>query len=108
MTIETFIATSGSVILPALLLDILIGDPVYPLHPIRLCGRMLSLFESALRKLKLDGYGGGIVLFLLLASVCLGVVMGVQFLLKDLHPAIGYLWKLYIVWSLIALGDLCL
>ena len=56
----------------AVLLDFLIGDPVYPAHPIRLIGRTLSWFETLLRKLGADGYGGGIALFLLLSFVWVG------------------------------------
>jgi adenosylcobinamide-phosphate synthase len=47
----------------AVLLDLALGDPVYPLHPIRLMGATLSAFERGLRAIGLDGYGGGIILF---------------------------------------------
>ena len=107
MDFEQFVNTPGSVIIPALILDLFIGDPVYPLHPIRLCGNLLSGLEKVLRKLKLNGYGGGIILFSLLSGLCLGVISGVSYAIRDLHPGIVYGWKLYIVWSLIALGDLC-
>ena len=48
----------------AVVLDLAIGDPVYPLHPIRLMGATLSWLESRLRRLGADGYGGGIDLLL--------------------------------------------
>jgi adenosylcobinamide-phosphate synthase len=99
--------TSGGVLVPALVLDMVLGDPVYPLHPIRICGRLLETFERILRRLKLDGYGGGILLFLILTAVCLGFVVCIQQILSVVHPVAEYVWKLYIVWSLIALGDLC-
>ena len=107
MDLQQYLQLSGSVILPALLLDILLGDPIYPLHPVRLCGKLLALLEVGLRKLKFDGYGGGILLFVLLSGLCLGTVLGIQFLAAALHPLAEYAWKLYITWSLLALGDLC-
>ncbi len=56
----------------AVALDLLLGDPVYRAHPVRLIGYSLSGFERVLRKLGLDGYGGGIVLFLLLSCLWCG------------------------------------
>ncbi len=47
----------------AVVLDLLIGDPVYLAHPIRLMGNTLTWLENGLRKLGADGYGGGIALF---------------------------------------------
>ena len=52
-------------------LDLLLGDPVYRAHPVRLMGGALTWFENRLRAAGFDGYGGGISLFLLLASTWL-------------------------------------
>src|SRR5215471_3234778 len=60
---------SASLLLIGLLLDVVFGDPQIRLHPIRLIGDTLRLFEAALRRLGLAGYAGGCVLFLLLALV---------------------------------------
>jgi adenosylcobinamide-phosphate synthase len=90
----------------AVLLDFLIGDPVYSAHPIRLIGRMLSWFESLLRKLGADGYGGGIILFLLLTTVWAG---GTSVLLVELqkwnHYAASF-FHLFMAYSCLALHDL--
>ena len=99
--------TSGGVLIPALALDMVLGDPVYPLHPVRLCGRLLESFERILRRMRCDGYGGGILLFLLLAGCCFGVVTVIQQVLAAVNPVAEYCWKLYVTWSLLALGDLC-
>ena len=63
----------------AVVLDLLIGDPVYALHPIRLMGRTLSWLENGLRKLGADGYGGGITLFFLLSIIWVGGTSAVLF-----------------------------
>ncbi len=95
-----------SLLLLALILDVLFGDPVYRWHPIRLVGNLLSAYEHRLRHWGFDGYGGGVALFVLLAVSSLGVVMGVHVLLLQLHAGLAWLWDVYIAWSMIALGDL--
>jgi adenosylcobinamide-phosphate synthase len=106
MELDAFLRWSPSLILLALILDMSFGDPVYRWHPIRLIGNLLSAYERWLRRLGLDGYGGGIVLFVLLAASSLGVVMGVHALLAQIHDGLAWLWDVYIAWSTIALGDL--
>jgi adenosylcobinamide-phosphate synthase len=90
----------------AVLLDFLIGDPVYSAHPIRLIGRTLSWLESLLRKLGADGYGGGIALFLLLSAIWFGgtsaLLIGLQ---KWSHGAASF-FHLFLAYSCLALHDL--
>ena len=43
------------------LLDLLLGDPQYRWHPIRLMGHSITWLEGALRRLGLDGYAGGVL-----------------------------------------------
>jgi adenosylcobinamide-phosphate synthase len=90
----------------AVLLDFLIGDPVYSAHPIRLIGRTLSWLESLLRKLGADGYVGGIVLFLFLSAIWLGgtsaLLIGLQ---KWSHGAASF-FHLFLAYSCLALHDL--
>jgi len=98
-----------------LLLDILLGDPQYPLHPIRLAGKLLAALESFLRRLGLDGRVGGVLLFLGLAVICGGSTFGVTQGLRKAGEAwgspawgwaLGRLWEVYLGYSLLALGDL--
>ena len=102
-----FLYPSITLLAIALVLDGVLGDPVYPFHPVRLCGNALSGIERILRRIDWDGYGGGILLFFLLSFLCISVVTGVGFMLNLAHPWLAWLWHLYVVWSLIALGDLC-
>jgi adenosylcobinamide-phosphate synthase len=94
------------VLAAAVILDLLLGDPVYPLHPIRLMGHTLSLFERGLRRIGAEGYGGGVALFFLLAIVWVGGTGAV------LVAALALSWKLlfaievFLAYSCLALRDL--
>ena len=50
--------------------DLAVGDPVYPWHPVRLVGGTLTWIEDRLRAAGLDGYGGGILLFVAARGRC--------------------------------------
>jgi adenosylcobinamide-phosphate synthase len=96
----------------AVALDLLLGDPVYRFHPVRLIGRTLSGFERALRKLGWEGYGGGIALFLLLAGLWCGVISVLVVGLSKYAALAGYsnivalAVHLFLLYSFIALRDL--
>lgn len=97
---------SAIVLAAAVVLDLLLGDPVYPAHPIRLMGRTLSWFEKVLRGAGADGYGGGIALFFLLSIVWVGGTFGI---LAGLHwwnrrVALGF--EIFLAYSCLALRDL--
>ena len=100
------LAPSALALVVAVGLDLAIGDPVYPLHPVRLIGATLSWLERALRAAGLDGYGGGIVLFLLLAG---GWVAGLAALVVAATRAnawAGAVVHVFFLYSFLALGDL--
>jgi adenosylcobinamide-phosphate synthase len=98
-----------------LLLDVVLGDPQYAWHPVRLAGRLLSHLESGLRRLGLDGRFGGFLLFVILILACAGSVFAVSSAINmaarhTIGPAWGavmeWVWEVYIGYSLLALGDL--
>lgn len=89
----------------AVALDLLLGDPIYPAHPIRLMGASLLWFEKLLRKFGADGYGGGISLFVLLTVTWVGGVSGILFVLQKWRP-IAFSFHLFLAYSCLALHDL--
>jgi adenosylcobinamide-phosphate synthase len=105
-TLAEMFRPHAAVLAAAVILDLLFGDPVYPLHPIRLMGHTLTLFERGLRRVGSDGYGGGIALFFLLAIVWVGGIVAL------LVAALMVSWKLelaveiFLAYSCLALRDL--
>jgi adenosylcobinamide-phosphate synthase len=95
-----------AILLVAVGVDLIIGDPVYPLHPIRLVGMLLAWLESLLRRAGADGYGGGIALFFLLASASLIGVIAIVAGAARLNPTFGWITHASFVYSFLALGDL--
>jgi len=105
-TVAEMFRPHAVVLAAAVILDLLLGDPVYPLHPIRLMGHTLRMFERVLRRVGADGFGGGIALFFLLAIVWVGGTAAL------LVAALLVSWKLllaveiFLAYSCLALRDL--
>jgi adenosylcobinamide-phosphate synthase len=90
----------------AVALDLLLGDPVYRFHPVRLIGNSLSGFERALRKRGWDGYGGGGALFVLLACLWCGALSALLLSLAGYSNILAIAVHLFLLYSFIALRDL--
>lgn len=86
--------------------DLAVGDPVYAWHPVRLIGRLLTWMEGRLRDRGLDGYGGGVLLFIGLAAVSLGVVATVLVVARLGSALVARVLHALLLYSLLALGDL--
>ena len=87
-------------------LDALIGDPVFSWHPIRLLGRWLATLETLLFKIGLNGYVGGILLFLLLSSSVLALTFSLLIGACAIHPLAFDLTAGVVLWACFALRDL--
>ena len=103
----TILEPDPILVLCAVVLDGLFGDPVYVLHPIRLMGATLSFFERILRGLRLDGYAGGCFLFLLLSAFWVGIVCALACVLHYIQSEVGWIFQVFVLYSMIALKDLC-
>lgn len=103
----TILEPDPVLLLCAVVLDGLFGDPVYALHPIRLMGATLSFFERLLRGLRLDGYAGGCFLFLLLAAFWVGVICALACVLHYVQSEVGWIFQVFVLYSMLALKDLC-
>ena len=100
------LAPSPLVLGAALALDLAIGDPTYAAHPVRLIGATIAAVERLLRRLGFDGYGGGILLALIVATLWI-VLASIAVLAAARGPAwAGLIVHGFVVYSLLALGDL--
>jgi len=97
---------SAAALAVAVVADAIAGDPIYAWHPVRLIGRTLTWMEQRLRAAGLNGYGGGILLFVGLAVSSLGLVSVVLWLASAASLALAWLMHAFLLYSLLALGDL--
>ncbi|MGQ9830047.1 MAG: adenosylcobinamide-phosphate synthase CbiB [Thermochromatium sp.] len=93
-------------ILGACLLDALIGDPVYRLHPIRLIGHWILVCERALFALGLNGRFGGLIHWGLVVGVSLGGWFAIRVRLDAAQPWLAFGWDLFIAYSLLCTREL--
>ena len=100
------LAPDPLLLLGAVALDGLVGDPVYRLHPVRLTGAALARIETVLRRLGLDGRIGGCLLFAVLGCLCAGLVSAAALAIGHLSPLLASVFHLFVLYSLIALRDL--
>src|SRR5262245_47034647 len=100
------LAPSAPLLLAGLLLDAIFGDPQVRLHPIRLLGRTLSLFEKQLRSRSFDGYGGGCILVALLVVVWVVIPCSITVFLYAWNGGIGLASHILWVYVLFATRDL--
>lgn len=93
-------------ILLAFFLDLLLGDPPYRLHPIRLIGGLIRWLTTRLEGMGLGGKGGGVILAAGVLTVVLAVYEISHILLWGTHPVMGFSWDLFMGYSCLALKDL--
>lgn len=106
MDIGSILFPAAGLLAAAVVLDLLIGDPQYRAHPIRLMGHTVDLFERGLRRIGLDGYGGGILLALLMIVLWCVLLGAVVFLIDRWSHVLAVALHLFIVYSLLALRNL--
>jgi len=103
----TALAPHPVLLLCAVVLDGILGDPVYRWHPVRLMGHTLTGVERVLRRIGLDGYAGGCMLFLVLSAFWVGVRAALALWFYNLHRALNGIYQVFTSYSMVALRDLC-
>jgi len=87
-------------------LDYLIGDPVYPYHPVRLIGHLIQRCETVIRsRVDNDLLGGRLLTLAVVGLVVIIYAVGIPLLRMVLLP-LPFAANFFIVYSCIALGDL--
>jgi len=90
----------------AALLDLTLGDPHYPLHPVRLMGEATYLGEKICRSLPLSPRLQGLILVLGIQTLVLGVTLMLMNLASRIHPWAKYTLETYLAYSALAGGAL--
>ena len=95
------------VVLPsAFVLDLLIGDPPSPLHPVRLIGKLISSLEKTLHRIDLRGIGGGFILLCLAIIIPVLVYSLLRNLIIPFSPVAAIILDTLLLYACIALRDM--
>ena len=101
-----FLAPDTLIVLSAVLLDLVLGDPRALPHPVVAIGRLISFLEPLLRR----GFGNARVAGVMLLATTVGVSYGTAALILHLayavSPAAGFLAALYLAWVSLAARSL--
>jgi adenosylcobinamide-phosphate synthase len=93
-------------LLGGVLLDMLIGDPVFAAHPVRIVGNFASRMEVLMRK-AFSPFFAGIAAWICVMGVSVGLGLGILVLLGWIGGAAGkWIGASFLVWASIALRDL--
>ncbi len=90
----------------AYLLDLILGDPQWFLHPVRIIGRLIERGESDFRRWFKSEFAGGLLLTLCL---CAGVYVGVHLLLMvlaDVLPTLSWVVEIGLIYTCLSTKDL--
>lgn len=93
------------IVLTGCLLDLIIGDPAYRFHPVRLIGNTIIFFEKLLYNLTFSKIFNGLVFFLVIVS---GWSISIYLLLYFINTYL-YLYiaaSIFMIYSLISIKDL--
>lgn len=92
------------------ILDLLVGDPHWLYHPIRLVGHLISGLEKVLRKVFPKTEKGeltaGVFLLLLTTGITTGVVLGLLILAGWIHPWLRFALEVLMCYQLLATKSL--
>lgn len=90
----------------AFLLDYFLGDPEYPLHPVRGIGGLIRGFEHILRRAGLNGLFGGSVLLLAVVAVSVIIYGLIRMGLASINEWAAVVFDIFTVYSCLALKDM--
>lgn len=89
----------------AWILDVLIGDPPHWPHPVRWIGRLITVSQRVVRRVchsdRALRIGGG-VMWLVVTGLTWGVAWGALALAHGLHPWLGWLAEVWMIFTVLA------
>jgi adenosylcobinamide-phosphate synthase len=94
------------VLLIAVILDWLLGDPAWLPHPVAGIGRLIARLEPLMRRWFGDSRLAGVMLLISTTAVTISIAGGVLFLAYRIHHQLGLLVAIIISWSCLAARSL--
>ncbi|UCG11275.1 MAG: cobalamin biosynthesis protein CobD [Deltaproteobacteria bacterium] len=94
------------ILFTAFALDLLLGDPQFSFHPIRLMGSCVGWSERLFLRLGWSGLVGGTLLVFVTVSLLVGIYATARLVLTSLQPWLATLLDVYLAYSCLALTDL--
>ena len=94
------------VIIAAILLDLLIGDPRWVPHPVVYMGKLITVLEKWLRRMVRNQMIGGTLLLVLTVGISCGVAAVLLFLAYSINILLGFGVSIILSWSCIAARSL--
>jgi adenosylcobinamide-phosphate synthase len=88
------------------LVDLLLGDPTWLPHPVRLIGRLTVWAEPRCRRLTSNEYLAGAAFVLGIMIVASGSVWLALWLMQQIHPVLAGLAMVYLIYAGLAVRDL--
>lgn len=95
------------ILLLAVLLDYMIGDPLGWPHPIIYIGKMITFYEKQIRKNMKNLKSGGVVLLFSSLFTVILIIHGILRMAGKIHPLLENILILYFIYSLLAAKCLC-
>ena len=94
------------IIIAAVILDLLIGDPRWFPHPVVYVGKLITLLEKALRRLVQNEVLGGTLLLVMTIGITCGIVFALLKGAYSVSPYMGFIVAVIISWSCLAARSL--
>lgn len=95
-----------SVIAAAYLLDLIIGDPQWRWHPVRLIGRLIAWFERRLNAGSINKNLSGTILLISVVYVTVLSVLGILKLAMIVHPALYFAVSVMLIYFSLSVRSL--
>lgn len=94
------------IILAAVLLDWLLGDPRWLPHPVVLIGRLIAALEKWLRRLMPDERAGGALLLVITVGATYGIALAILKVAYAISTYAGSTTAVFLVWTTLAARSL--
>lgn len=97
---------SPDLLVLAVALDLLLGDPRWLPHPVVLIGRLVTVLENRLRELFRNLVAAGVILLLAVVSISACATLLLLHVATLLHPMVGILAAALVSWTCLAARSL--